>query len=437
MRRSSPRVTGLAMIAAALCSLLVSPRAASAGGPAGYVPGEVMVKLARAADLPAVAADYRLDPAPVDQFGSRPIYRLRILDAASPPDRAAAMVLDPRVLYAEPNWEGQAPEERQDYSWSIGGDAGGYTAQWAPQQIRLPEAHQITRGAGITVAVLDTGVDPLHPVLAGRLAPGWDFVDMDADPREVGVLGVDRSYGHGTHVAGLVALAAPAAQIMPVRVLNRQGVGNVWVLAEALRYAVDPDGNPATADGAGVINLSLSTPQRSRLLSDVLGAVTCADPAHMSPNDLPCFLPAGRGAVVVAAAGNSGTVTREYPAAEGVGGLLAVAASTQADTLAAFSTRGSWVNLVAPGQLILSSVPGGTYGTWSGTSMAAPLAAGTAALVRATGPGLNTAKVVQQLTTTAVRLDSSIPPRIDAAAAVGAGSAPASAGSATRRQAAR
>ena len=75
-------------------------------------------------------------------------------------------------------------------------------------------------------------------------------MDGDNDPSEVGVYGLDPEFGHGTHVAGLVALAAPGSRIMPVRVLDPRGMGNSWVLAEALAFAIDPDGDPNTNDGA-------------------------------------------------------------------------------------------------------------------------------------------------------------------------------------------
>jgi subtilisin family serine protease len=302
------------------------------------------------------------------------------------------------VVYAEPNYLGEVPEGVYKSSWSRGDDENGYMRQWAPDTIRLPEAHTISRGAGVTVAILDTGVDLSHPTLAGRLVQGFDFVDLDADPSEEGMYGQDVAYGHGTHVAGLVALAAPDAKIMPLRILNPDGTGNSWLLAQAIRYAIDYR--------VGVINLSYSVQHRSLLVDDLLSIVTSLRP----------------GAVVAASAGNSGGSDPEYPAAEHVPGMLSVAASSMSDHLADFSTRGAWVKVAAPGARIVSSVPldsGSAYATWSGTSMAAPLAAGTAALVRAAQPNLTPAEVVQQIMATSATIGGPVPYRIDAAAALG------------------
>jgi len=253
-------------------------------------------------------------------------------------------------------------------------------------------------------------------------------------------------------MAGLVALAAPDARIMALRVIDRAGAGNIWVLAEALKYAVDPDGNPATDDGADVINLSISTTRRTSLLAEIVGGVTCSadlggtdsdddegddgdgeegddgdgdeDGAGDSPSgeedvSEECEATGRRGAVVVAAAGNSGSRNPEYPAAEGVPGSLAVGASTEADTLATFSNWGSWVHVLAPGDQIVSAIPGGEYAVWSGTSMAAPLAAGEVALLRAKDPAQLAVQVADQIVVSAVAIGGSAPPRIDAAAALG------------------
>ena len=186
-------------------------------------------------------------------------------------------------------------------------------------------------------------------------------------------------------VAGLVALAAPAARIMPLRVLDSDGVGNVWVLAEALEYAM--------RNGAQVINLSLILPTDNHLLRDVLKAAACADAPP--PGDLPCFRPDG--AVVVEAAGNSATQTPPFPAGYSIRGSIVVGASEPSDSLAAFSNFGSWVTVEAPGDAIVSTVPDGGTGVWAGTSMAAPLVAGEVALVRSLMPSLATAEVVSRV----------------------------------------
>ncbi len=380
----------------------------------GYIQGEVLVKLARASDLRDVAVEYGLDPVPIDQFGSRPIYRMRIVDGASPEERAKALVSDSqkRVEYAEPNYTGHTPEGDQNVSWAKG-DAASYASQWAPALMRLPRAHQVNRGAGVTVAVLDTGVDAAHPDLAGHLAGGYDFVDGDANPAEEGSREQNVAFGHGTHVAGLVALAAPDAKIMPVRVLDPDGLGNLWVMAEALAYAANPDGDAATDDGADVINLSWGTPESVELLKevlqDVIGVGGDADEGGGG----------AQGIVVLAAAGNSGDSNPQYPAAEDEMEILAVGASNAENRLASFSTYGNWVRMAAPGEAIVSSVPGGGYGTWSGTSMATPLAAGTAALVRSAYPDLGVVQVIDRLESTAAKIDGAVPLRVDAAAALG------------------
>jgi subtilisin family serine protease len=391
------------------------------------VPGEVLVHLQRADALPALLGAYRLTLQA--QFGARPIFRLKAIDpAANMKDIVARLLLDPVVVSAEPNYLHQTPEARKNNVWAIGtADPVAYAQQWAPGAIRLGQAQQSATGAGVRIAVLDTGVDAQHPALAGRLMPGRDFVDGDNEPAEVGTP-ADLGFGHGTHVAGLIALAAPGARIMPLRVLDPAGQGNAWVLLEALLYAVDPDGNPGTDDGAHVINMSLGSLGRTQLFDAIAMLVSCTppDPAEAKNFDDPGFnvdrqrCTVSNGAVMAVAAGNQGSKSvREYPAAESAYGKIAVGASTAAHTLASFSNSGSWIDLAAPGEQIISSVPGPAYATWSGTSMAAPLVAGTVALVREyAGSTLTSRDIVRRVVRATSAMCGTPLRQLDAAAAV-------------------
>jgi len=381
------------------------------GGP---VAGDVLVQLRAGADLPAVLAQYGLTQ--VSRFGARPIFRLQVSAGNSVDTVVASLLADPRVVAAEPNFSAGAPEARKRLVWAVG-TPGQYSTQWAPAALHLPQAHALATGRGVRVAVLDTGIDASHPALSGRLLPGRDFIDDDDDPSEEGSVN-NGAYGHGTHVAGLVALAAPDAMIMPLRVLDSQGESNVWVLAEALLYAVDPDGIPATPDGARVINMSLGTLDRTSILELVTRLATCnlvEAPDPNAPPPVPLDDPGYQGdedrctaqgsAVVVAAAGNSGSdKERQYPAAEGAYGSLAVAASTAAGGLASFSNSDNWINVAAPGEGIVSLIPGGGYASWSGTSMATPLVAGLAALLIERNPAWEPDDVTDRLENTTVPL---------------------------------
>lgn len=215
-------------------------------------------------------------------------------------------------------------------------------------------------GAGVTVAVIDTGVDAAHPELTGRVLEGKDFVSPSGDGRS-------DANGHGTHVSGVIAAAsgngegiagiAPKVKILPVRVLDKTGWGDDAQVAEGIVWAVD--------NGADILNLSLGTHDPNPLMRT---AVNYAQE---------------RGVLVVAAAGNDGSSgPKSYPAAwESV---LAVAATTPMDTVASFSTAGDYVDVAAPGSLIMSTVPGG-YAPMSGTSMATPHVTAAAALLMASG----------------------------------------------------
>ncbi|HSV70566.1 MAG TPA: S8 family serine peptidase [Methylibium sp.] len=395
------------------------------------LPREVLVLLAPGNTIEPIAQTYGLTVS--ERFGQRPIWRVRVNAPLTVAEALTSLNADARVQVAERNFEDQTPEGRRNAVWAIGGSQSGWTSQWAARRIRLSQAHQLAKGAGVRVAVLDTGVELTHPILAQRLARrlggsvlGRDFVDDDADPSEQGTVG-DAGYGHGTHVAGLIARVAPQSRIMPVRVLDAAGRGNLWVLSEALLWAVDPDGNPQTDDGAHVVNLSLGTLRRTQLLDLAIELATCSDDDD-DEEDLDTSDPgfdadrarcdARGGVVVMAAAGNAGTTQRQYPAAEAALGKLSVTASTAQNRLADFANRGLTVEIVAPGDQIISAVPGGGWGVWSGTSMAAPMAAGVAALVRQLNPDWKAADVTSRLRDRSAALCGTTLRQVDAYGAV-------------------
>lgn len=376
----------------------------SGGSTVDPLVADVVVQLRTGVAVATVAGRYGLTV--VDQFGRRPIWRLRVAPGADAAAAVTALRADADVRFAERNAASETPEGlRRNTVWAIG-EASQYTAQWAPTALRLAPAHAVTVGSGIRVAVLDTGADLTHPALSARwlrngsgAIVGRDFVDDDADPSEAGRYDpadpANAGYGHGTHVAGIVALAAPGASLMPVRVLDAAGRGNTWVLAEAIAWALDPDGNPATDDGAHVINLSLGTTEPTNLIRSAVAIASCEfdDDDDDDDFDDPGFdddrsrCGQNRAAVVLAAAGNGGSASEQlFPGAEQVLGSLAVTASRPSRTLAPFANSGGWIALAAPGEGITSTVPGGGWGSWSGTSMASPWAAGVAALVLTTEP---------------------------------------------------
>jgi subtilisin family serine protease len=397
-------------LAVAIVGPCALPMAQAASSNPIAEPGEVLLVLQSGDTLAALQQKYGLSL--ISRFGARPIFRMKVPGGTDAGKVAGALSAEPGVVVADLNYRRASPESVKNNVLAIG-NPQAYATQWADAALGLPKVRSLASGQAVRVAVLDTGFDLAHPALAGRWLPGRDFVDGDLDPTE-SPWPLGDGYGHGTHVAGLVAWVAPGARIMPLRVLDANGGGNTWALAEAMLYAVDPDGNPATDDGAQVINLSLAGLQRTRLMDTIHQIVGCNPPDPLNTavdtrdagyNDDQQRCASHGGAVVVAGAGNDGSsALRAYPAAEGAYSLLAVAASTAQGKLAGFSNSGGWIHLAAPGEAITSTVPGGGYATWSGTSMATPLVAGAAALVRQLYPQLTARDVARCLEATTTGL---------------------------------
>jgi type VII secretion-associated serine protease mycosin len=258
---------------------------------------------------------------------------------------------------------------------------------WPLRRLRPDRVWPVTRGAGVTVAVIDSGVSDQHPVLADRLVPGRDLVDTSGD-------GTCDNVGHGTMIAGIIAGRpteasgfhgiAPDAKIMPIRVLASREKSfdeqNPINIARAIEYAVD--------NGADVINLSLTTAPIPELEDAVKYAIS-------------------KDVVLVAAAGNEGSSqpdAKGFPAA--YDGVLAVAGVDENGDHVSTSTTGEYVDVAAPGLRIEGPAPqGGGYLVEpdGGTSFAAGFVSGVAALVRAADPDLSAEEVVDRIVRTADR----------------------------------
>lgn len=285
----------------------------------------------------------------------------------------------------------------------------GYAAQPAAQIIRLSDAQNGFNigGTGI-VAVIDTGVDTSHPVLQPVLLPGYDFtrnqpgasewLDVPQlqngesegsddegpvvvqqssvavlDQSSVAVLdgGPYTAFGHGTMTTGLVHLVAPKSKILPLKAFTSNGTGYLSNIVAALYYAVQHQAN--------VVNMSFDVSTSSAALSQAV--------SYANQN----------GVVLVAAAGNENTNAPVYPAALNAN-VMGIASTTNWDARSTFSNYGNTdVWIAAPGEYVISTFPGGTYASASGTSFSSPIVAGTVALMLNAKPSLTQASASSAL----------------------------------------
>lgn len=244
----------------------------------------------------------------------------------------------------------------------------GYKSQWALAYTEASKSWSLLQQSEtVMVAVLDTGVDYTHPDLNNRVLTqlGYDFVDNDADPMD--------ENGHGTHVAGIIAAEANNrigitgiagtldVKIIPIRVLDANGSGSSDKVARGIEYAV--------AQGADIINLSLGGQGVDSVIDNAISYAL------------------EQGVFISAAAGNEDQNADSYTPA-GTDGVYTVAAINPRGLKASFSNYGNCVEISSPGTKILSTVPDGGYEAWDGTSMAAPLVSGAAAILKAADSSL-------------------------------------------------
>ncbi|MGV3616565.1 MAG: S8 family peptidase [Fimbriimonas sp.] len=292
------------------------------------------------------------------------------------------------VEYAEPNYIKKgyfAPNDPR------------YGNQWALPKVGAATAWDLTLGSsGVKIAVVDSGVDYNHEDLRGKVILGRDYINDDADPMD--------DHSHGTHVAGIAAgntnngigIAGLGfnCQIIAVKVLDENNSGFSDGVAAGIQNAADL--------GAHIINLSLGSAFDSQIEHDAV------------------LYARNKGALIVAAAGNDGTPNRGYPGAYEE--CLCVAATNSNDQRADFSTYGNdWVDVAAPGEGILSTVPHNGYVEYDGTSMASPLVAGLAGLMKAYSPSSTAAEIRAAIENNTVNVGDFIAKgRVNAPAAINA-----------------
>ena len=334
--------------------------------PEGFVPGEVLVKFEPGASGQERSEAHRQNDGEVEEI--IPDIGVRVVEVPAGRERSivAAYERNPNVSYAELNTIIRITDH------VVPNDPRG-GEQWQFNKIDAFNAWHVTEGSNtVDIAILDTGIDQSHEDFQVNLQSKVVKTHNSTTNKSV-----EDKNGHGTHVAGSaaavtnnekgVAGTCPDCVLYNGKVVGDDGSGTLSGLAKGITWAVDPNNDGNTDDGAEVISMSLGSSSGSRTLRDAVNDAW------------------GKGVVLVAAAGNGGKKAFFYPAA--YPNVIAVGATNHKDAKPKFSNFGGWVDIGAPGVNILSTLPGndrvpeGRYGILRGTSMATPHVAGVAGLV--------------------------------------------------------
>lgn len=334
---------------------------ASGGSKAQYSADRFLVKFKPGTPGARIASINRsegvVQRANIHQIGVRV---LNVPKGKTVEDMVARYAKNPNVSFAEPDYVASATTVPDDPY---------FTRQSGARQINAPAAWDKTTGdSGVTIAILDTGLDMTHPDIADRWIPGADFVEGDGDPADDG--------GHGTRVTGIAAATGNnqtgvagvdwQARIMPVKVLDNEGNGTWSTAAQGITFAAD--------NGARVLNMSFSGTSDSETLHSAVQYAFA------------------KGCVIVATSGNDGIELTKYPCSYPE--VLAVGSANASEGVSSFSTYGSHLDVVAPGEGIDTTAINGRYGLFTGTSAAAPFVSGVAALMLAVRPDAAPADVM-------------------------------------------
>lgn len=351
--------------AVAMATLLVGG-AATAAQPTEWVKGRVIVETRAGLSADELAKIVAPHGGKARRMGGSNLHIIELPGQASETAVAQQLARNPHLKFAE--LDGLSKPSLVSNDPYLG-------SEWHLTKIGAMAAWDIGQGSGVTVAILDTGVDASHPDLASRIVPGWNFYSNLSDTSDV--------YNHGTGVAGTaaaitnngagVAGMAGLARIMPLKVSADTGSASWSAMAQALTYAAD--------HGVRVANISYM----------VGGVASVQSAAQYMKN---------KGGLVFVAAGNTGTASVDLASTS----LITVAATDANDQRASWSTYGPYVSLAAPGVGLYTTTKGGGYVSESGTSFSSPLAAGVAAAVMSANPALTSTQVEQILFSTATDL---------------------------------